>query len=201
MNYTELSALIQSTTQNDDPVFLATIDRFIQTAERRIYMEAKLPSTRKNAAGITVIGSRSITLPTDYITGKAIEITTATGVVNLLPKAAEFIMEMYPVASVQAEPKYYAQYDSSTIIVGPTPGLAYVVGFHYFAVPTSIVTAATTWLGDNFDQLLLYAALLEAYVFMKGSADIMSYYKTAYDAGLEEVRSTMGVTKLNNFRE
>lgn len=201
MNYAQLSALIQSTTQNDDPVFVATIDRFIQTAERRIYMEAKLPATRKNATGVTAIGNRSVTLPTDYITGKAVEITTASGVVNLLPKAAEFINEMYPVSTVQAEPKYYAQYDKDTIIVGPTPGLAYVVGFHYFAVPASIVTASTTWLGDNFDQLLLYAALLEAYVFMKGSTDIMAYYKTAYDAGLEEIRNTLSVTKLNNFRE
>lgn len=201
MNHAELAALIQSTTQNNDVLFVATIDRFIQMAERRIYTEAKMPSTRKNTTGLMTIGSRSVILPLDYITGKAVDITTAAGVVNLLPKAAEFIMEMYPVASTQAQPKYYAQYDETTLIVGPTPSLAYVVGFHYFAVPASIVTASTTWLGDNFDQLLLYAALLEAYVFMKGSADIMSYYKAAYDLGLEELRSTMSATKLNNFRE
>jgi len=200
MNYAALFAQIQDTTQNNDPVFIANIDGFIQTAERRIYMEAALPSTRKNSIGALVIGSRSLTLPTDYITGKSISITTATGIYNLLPKAAEFLEEMYPLATTQAPPKYYAQYDSTTLSVAPTPDLAYAVAFHYFAIPASIVSAGASWLGDNFDQVLLYATLLEAYVFMKGSTDVMAYYKTAYDVGLAELKSTMQATKLNNYR-
>lgn len=200
MNYAQLSALVQSTTQNSEAVFVATIDRFIQTAERRIYQEAKLPVTRKNTTGGTVVGNRSVTLPTDYITGKAVEITTATGVVNLLPKAPEFLNEMYPVIATQAQPKYYAQYDSTTLIFAPTPDLIYTVGFHYFAMPASIVTANTTWLGDNFDQVLLYATLLEAYIFMKGAPDVMEYYVKAYTAGLNELNQVMVETKQEGFR-
>jgi len=200
MNYAALSALIESTTQNNDPVFLANIDRFIQMAERRIHMEANLPSSRKNTTGVLTIGSRSLTLPTDYIVGKAVEIVTATGVVNLLPKAAEFLTEMYPVTATQAQPKYYAQYDELTLTVAPTPDLAYVVNFHYFAMPSSIVVTGNTWLGDKFEQVLLYATLLEAYVFMKGSADIMAYYKAGYDAGLKEFQQVTGAIKMNDFR-
>lgn len=200
MNYAALSALIESTTQNNDPVFLANIDRFIQMAERRIHMEANLPSSRKNTTGVLTIGSRNLTLPTDYIVGKAVEIVTATGVVNLLPKAAEFLTEMYPVTSTLAQPKYYAQYDELTLTVAPTPDLAYVVSFHYFAMPSSIVVTGNTWLGDKFEQVLLYAALLEAYVFMKGSPDIMAYYKAGYDAGLKEIQQVTGAIKMNDFR-
>jgi len=200
MNYTELHALIISTTQNDDTTFVAAVDGFIKMAERRIHQEANLPSSRKNSTGATVVGSRSVTLPSDYITLKSVEITTATGVVNLLPKAAEFITEMYPVVATQAEPKFYAVYDSATMIVGPTPGLIYTVGFHYFAMPTSIVTASTTWLGNNFDQVLLYASLLEAYVFMKGAPDIMTYYKAGYDLGMKEIQSVTSALKMNDFR-
>lgn len=205
MNYTALKQQIQDTTQNNDTTFLANIDGFIKTAERRIYLEAAIPGTRKNATGVTVAGNRSVTLPTDYIYLKSVEITTVTGVYNLLPKAAEFLTEMYPLVATQTQPKYYAHYDSTTyhaetINVAPTPDQIYTVNFHYFATPASIVTAATTWLGDNFDQVLLYAALLEAYVFMKGSADVMAYYKTAYDVGLSEIRSATQNIKMDNFR-
>jgi len=165
-----------------------------------IHMEAKLPSMRKNSTGATVVGSRSVTLPTDYITDKAIDITTASGVVNLLPKAAEYISEMYPVSATQAQPKFYARYDETTIILGPTPDQIYTVGFHYNAMPTSIVTASTTWLGNNFEQVLLYGSLLHAYTFLKGSADVMAYYKTAYDTGLTEMKAMIAQTKMQEFR-
>jgi hypothetical protein len=200
MSYATLSASIQEYTQNNEPTFLANIDRFIQDAERMIHNEASLPSSRKNTAGVMTIGSRSLTLPTDYIVGKAVEITTAAGVVNLLPKAAEFLNEMYPVAATQAQPKYYAQYDETTLIVAPTPDLAYAVNFHYFAMPTSIVTAGDTWLDTKFPQVLLYGSLLHAYVYMKGSADIMAYYKAAYDLALKELKDVTAVNKMGDYR-
>lgn len=203
MNYTALKQAIQDTTQNYETTFVASLDLFIQRAERRIYQEAKIPATRKNSTGVTVIGNRSLALPTDYINVKAIEITTATGVVNLLPKSAEYLTEMYPVAATQAQPKFWAHYDETTVQLAPTPDLAYTVGFHYFAVPTSITTAVsgTTWLGNNFDQVLFYAALLEAYIFMKGSADVMQMYMTAYTTGLTELKAVVANMKLQDFRE
>jgi hypothetical protein len=55
---------------------------------------------------------------------------------------------------------------------------------HYFAYPTSIVSAGTSWLGDNFDEVLLYGALLEAYTFMKGEADVIANYQKRYDEAI-----------------
>lgn len=200
MNYAALVTLIQSTTQNYENTFVANVDGFIQRAERMIHTEANLPTSRKNSTGVMTIGSRTLVLPFDYITGKSIEITTAAGVVNLLPKAAEYINEMYPVVATLAPPKVYAQYDELTLLIGPTPDLAYVVNFHYMAIPTSIVSANTTWLGNNFENVLLYGSLLHAYTFMKGSADVMTYYKTAYDTALAELKAAVTQTKMHNYR-
>lgn len=200
MSYAVLKQEVQDITQNYEPVFVASIDQFIRRAERQIHAEANLPSSRKNTTGATAIGNRSVTLPTDYIGLKSVEITTATGVVNLLPKAAEFITEMYPVVATIAPPKFYAQYDETTLIFGPTPDLVYTVGFHYFAMPASIVTAGTTWLDTNFPQTLLYGTLLHAYVFMKGSADVMGYYAEAYKSGLKEVQAVTSTMRLSDFR-
>ena len=44
----------------------------------------------------------------------------------------------------------------------------------------SIVTAGTSWLGDNFDTVLLYGSLVEAYTYMKGEADMMQLYNQKY---------------------
>lgn len=200
MSYATLSANILDFTQNNDVAFTAAIPTFVQLAERQIHMEANLPSSRKNTTGVLTIGNRTLALPADYIVGKSLEITTAAGVVNLLPKAAEFLNEMYPVVATQAQPKYYAQYDATNLIVAPTPDLAYAVGFHYLAMPTSIVTAGTTWLDTNFPQTLLYCSLLHAYVYMKGSPDIMAYYQTAFAAGLKEIQAVTSAIKMNDYR-
>lgn len=201
MSYVDLTTNILNFTQNNDPAFVAMIPVFVQMAERQIYMEAKLPATRKTATAATAIGSRNVTLPLDYVVGKALEITTPAGtVVNLLPKSVEYITEMYPTAATVAQPKFYAQDGTSTVVVGPTPDAIYTVTFHYFAVPTSIVTASTTWLDTNFPHVLLYAALLHAYVFMKGDEDVMKFYKAAYDTGMTELQGLMAVTKQNDFR-
>ena len=203
MNYTSLVTQIQDITQNYETTFVANIPLFVQRAERRIHMEAALPSSRKNTTGVTVIGSRSLTLPTDLISMESLSITTPTaGELNLLPKSAPFLDEMYPNTTTQSVPKYYARYDEATLKLAPTPDAAYPVNFHYFAMPESVVTAVsgTTWLATNYDQVLLYGCLLEAYVFMKGSADVMAYYKTAYDGGMAEIKAITSATKLNGFR-
>jgi hypothetical protein len=90
-------------------------------------------------------------------------------------------------------PKYYAIFGPTTtdsvppvttnelsIILGPTPGLAYNVELHYFYYPESIVTAGTTWLGENFDSALLNGSLIEALRFIKGEGDMIAMYDKLY---------------------
>ena len=101
-----------------------------------------------------------------------------------------FIRESYPDtdAAFYGEPKYYAQFDQNTFILGPTPDANYAVELHFFYYPQSIVTAGTSWLGDNFDSVLLYGALLEAAAFMKSDADVVGFYKQRYDEALLELK-------------
>ena len=55
-----------------------------------------------------------------------------------------------------------------------------------FSVLISTVTNSDgrSWLGDNFDTVLLYASLVEAYTYMKGEADIMALYNGKYTEAL-----------------
>jgi hypothetical protein len=107
----------------------------------------------------------------------------------LLNKDVNYIRQAYPQPTDTAIPKYYAlfgpSYTSSnelSFILGPTPDAAYNVELHYFFYPESITTTSTgrTWLGDNFDSVLLYGSLVEAYTFMKGEVDIITGYNQKY---------------------
>lgn len=92
----------------------------------------------------------------------------------LLNKDVNFIREAYPLSSELSEPKHYAIFgpqsanvNELSFILGPTPNANYNAELHYYYYPESIVTAETTWLGDNFDTVLLYGTLCEAGVYMK----------------------------------
>ena len=115
----------------------------------------------------------------------------------LLNKDVNFIREVYPNQGVWAKPKYYAIFGPTTtsgpspaatnelsFIMGPTPDAAYRVELHYYYYPESIVTAGTTWLGDNFSSALLYGSLVEAYTFLKGEQDLMALYDGKYKEAL-----------------
>jgi hypothetical protein len=101
----------------------------------------------------------------------------------LLNKDVNFIRQAYPTPSSTGVPKYYALFgpqsndaNELTFILGPTPNGTYTAELHYFYYPPSIVDAGTSWLGDNFDSVLLYGSLVEAYTYMKGEVDIMQGY-------------------------
>ena len=105
----------------------------------------------------------------------------------LLNKDVNFIREAYPLTSQLGEPKHYAIFGPRsdnerelTFILGPTPNANYTAELHYYYYPESIVTAGTTWLGDNFDTTLLYGSLVEAYTYMKGEADMLKLYQERY---------------------
>jgi hypothetical protein len=109
----------------------------------------------------------------------------------LLNRDVNYIREVYPNPSSRARPKYYAIFGPSisnenelTFIVGPTPEADYRAELHFYYYPESIVTAGTSWLGDNFDSTLLYGSLVEAYTWMKGEQDMMAVYDTKFKEAL-----------------
>ena len=191
MTYTELRAAIQAYTENTDTSFIAEIPVFVEQAEQRIYNSVQFPSIRKNVTGILSVNNKYLSCPGDFLAVYSLAVIDATGAYEyLLNKDVNFIRQAYPQPTDTAIPKYYALFGptiaGSTItnelsfIIGPTPDAAYNVELHYYYYPESIVTAGTTWLGDNFDYVLLYGSLIEAYTYMKGEADMMAMYNQKY---------------------
>ena len=185
MNYSELVAEIQSYTENEFET--SDIDTFIQQAEQRIYNSVQLPALRKNVTGTTTSGNKYLAMPTDWLATFSLAVINASNEYTyLLNKDVNFIRQSFPDtdSAFYGVPGYYAVFDQSTFILGPTPDSSYAVELHYFYYPTSIVTASTTWLGDNFSSTLLYGSLLEAYTYMKGEQDVINQYQKRYDEAM-----------------
>jgi len=143
--------------------------------------------------GAVVASINGTTITLDVANSGAVNstITFQGDYLYLLNKDVNFIREVYPNPRDTAKPKYYAIFgpqsndvNELSLIVGPTPDIAYAAELHYYYYPPSIVDAETSWLGDNFDSALLYGCLVEAYTFMKGEQDMLVLYDTKYKEAL-----------------
>lgn len=192
MNYATLSATISSYLQNYETDFVANIPTFVKQAEQRIYNTVQFPSLRKNVTGAMTLGNQYVAAPNDFLAPYSFAVIDGTGQYSyLLNKDVNYIREAYPVPTDTGLPKYYAIFGPQSaapaelsFIVGPTPAAAYSVELHYYFYPETIVTASTTWLGDNFDTVLLYGSLVEAYTFLKGEPDLIALYDSKYKEAL-----------------
>ena len=212
MTYNELFETIKGYTENDfpntqygDPTAASTnftskeqLDTFIKQAEQRIYNSVQFPSIRKNVTGSTTSGNKYLSSPGDFLAVYSMAVIDGDGNYEyLLNKDVNFIRAAYPNPSSTGLPQYYALFGPTTtndnppavtnelsFILGPTPDAIYSVELHYYYYPESIVTAGSSWLGDNFDSVLLYASLLEAYTYMKGEADVIANYEKRYNEAL-----------------
>lgn len=189
MNYTELKAAIIAYTENQDPAFEAEVPVFVRQAEQRIYNSVQFPSLRKNVTGSTTANNKYLSCPNDFLAVYSLAlVNNTTGAYEyLLNKDVNFIRQAYPNPNTVAMPKHYALFgpqsndvNELTFILGPTPDASYVAELHYFYYPESIVTAGTSWLGDNLDSVLLYGSLVEAYTYMKGEPDMVKLYNDKY---------------------
>ena len=205
MNYTELVDAIKGYSENDFPDTVGTgsltsaeqIAIFVQNAEERIYNSVQIPAIRKNMTGTTTSGNKYLSVPSDWLSTFSLAVvcngpttlpdgrTFVSGdYLYLLNKDVNFIREAYPSQTDTGLPIYYAVFDYNTFILGPMPNSNYTVELHYFYYPPSIVTAGTSWLGDNFESILLYGSLLEAASFMKSEADVVNMYKERYNEAM-----------------
>jgi hypothetical protein len=220
MNYSQLFETIKSYVENDFPnqdwtdtagtgtaTFTGTeqINMFIYQAEQRIYNSVQLPLDRVNVTGSTTANNKYLNVPSDWLsTFSLAAIDPTTGAQSyLLNKDVEFIRQAYPTPTDTGVPAYYAIFDNTTFILGPTPNAAYDMELHYYRYPISIANApsGTSWLGDNFDSVLLYGCLLEAYTFMKGETDVIANYTARYNEALMALKQLgEGKNRQDNYR-
>ena len=200
MNYATLFETIKGYVENDFPntswtdsagtgtVTLTSteqINTFIKQAEQRVFNMVQLLDLRNNVTGSCTTANKYVTVPTDWLATFSLAVIDSLGNYEyLLNKDVNYIRQAFPNPSESGIPTHYAYFDQNSFIVGPTPNDNYAVELHYFYYPTSIVDAGTSWLGDNFDSVLLYGSLLEAYTFMKGEPDIIQGYQKRYDEAL-----------------
>ena len=200
MNYAQLFEAIKGYVENDFPntswtdsagtgtvTFTSTeqINTFIVNAEERIFNAVQLLDLRKNVTGNCTAGNKYLTVPTDWLANFSLAVIDASGNYEyLLNKDVSYIRQAFPNPNDEGLPSHYAYFDENSYILGPTPDDDYEVELHYFYYPPSITTASTSWLGDNFESVLLYGSLLEAYTFMKGEQDVIAGYQKRYDEAL-----------------
>ena len=225
MNYSELFTQIQTYTENQFPdtfVQITTggsatnvnavtqINTFIMQAEDRIYNSVQIPSLRKNVTGNCSSTSKYLACPNDYLATYSLAIINTDGTYEyLLNKDVNFIRQAYPDPTETGLPRYYALFGSRlndpnelTFILGPTPNSDYGAELHYFYYPESIVTAGTSWLGDNYSPVLLYGSLVEAYTYMKGEQDLIAAYNAKYNEALQQLnRLGTGLERGDAYRD
>ena len=230
MTYTELFFAVKNYLQNDFPDNTWTnvagtgtttsdgteqINLFISQAEERIYNTVQIPPLRKNVTGLTTNGNKYLSCPSDFLSVFSMAVIDATGNYEyLLNKDVNFIRAAYPNPTESGIPRYYALFgptvvtsvitDELSFILGPTPDAVYTIELHYYYYPESITVAADgrTWLGDNYSPVLLYGAMLEAYIFLKGEVDVMATYKAKYDEAMAQLnRLGSGLERGDAYRD
>ena len=203
MTLSELKTLIQNYTQNTETTFVDTLDDFIKNAEERIFELVQFDFFRKNVTGTLTSGNTYLTTPTDYQTSFSLAVIDGNGDYHYLDKKHPSFMREYSVdptdSTLRGLPKYYGDFDKelstasnngSTIIVSPVPDSNYNVELHYLFKPNSLVTDTTgTWLSNNARNALLYGSLVEAYIFMKGEADLLQQYEQRFGNEINRLKN------------
>ena len=180
--FTTLKTAIQDYTDNTETTFTNQLVRFILNSEERILKECQLDVFRRNATGSAASGTKFLTKPSDFLAPFSLSVVKDSSNEFLLYKQVTFLQDYTPNPATTGTPEYYADWDDEAFLLAPTPDDSYTMELHYFYRPPSITTVSsgTTWLGDNAELALLYGALVEAYTFMKGEAELLALYNNRF---------------------
>jgi len=189
MNYTELTQAVQDYTENSETTFVSNIPNFIRSAEERILYTVKLPSFRRTVTGTLNGDSKYLEPPADFLSPDSVAVLIDDTWTQLLIKEPSFIVEAFPDDGYTGEPKYYAYVDDVALAFGPTPDADYDIEMQYFYYPESVVDSGNSWLSTNAENAMLYGALVEAYIFMKGEDNLIARYETRFQEALQRLKA------------
>lgn len=190
--YATLKTAIQDYTENTETTFVTHLPDFIKGAEERLLKTVQLSVFRKNSSGAMTNTNQYLAVPTDYLASFSLSYTNSSSEkVFLELKDTDFVQTYNPNPATTGLPKYYAVFDVDNFILAPTPNSSYSVELHYYYRPTSLTAGSdsgTTWLSENTPYALLYGSLIEAYVYMKGEADMVALYEKRFTQALVEAK-------------
>ena len=188
--FATLKTAIQDYTDNAETTFVNNLTRFILNAEERILKEVQLDVFRQNSQGTTTASQKFLPKPSDFLAPFSLSVVNSSSNEFLLYKHITFLQDFTPDPSTTGVPAYYGDWNDTTFLLAPTPNDALTMELHYFFRPTSISATAdgTSWLGDNAELALLYASLVEAYTFMKGEAELLTFYNNRYFESLQGLK-------------
>jgi len=198
MNLSNLENIIKQYLQNEEPTFVSNLPVIIQNAEERIFESVQFDNFRKTATLTFTAGNKTLTTPADYVLPFSLAVIDSNSDYNYLEKKHPSFMQEFDVdptdVTKRALPKYYADnvknLSGSTIIVAPVPDANYSVELNYLYKPNSITTDTTgTWLSSNARNALIYACLVEGYMFMKGDAELLTVYENRYNQEIERLKN------------
>lgn len=190
MNYAELSQMIQDACANAETTFVTHIPDFVHAAEQRIYQAVQIPALRKHSSLSTVAGNRYVDTPNDYLAAFAAAIVISGVYTEMQYRDVDWLRAAYPDPTATGTPQYYGLYGYDKFVLSKTPATIATMELHYYYKPTSIVSASTSWLGDNFDSVLFWGAMVQAYIYMKGDADMLTHYDNQFKTGLLVLKET-----------
>ena len=186
--YGQLKQAIQDYTENDETSFVNNLPVFIRQAEERILKNVQLSLFRKNVSGAMSSSNQYLACPSDFLAPFSLSFTDgSSNKVFLDFKDVDFVQSFNPNNATTGNPRYYAVFDVDNFILGPTPDSSYAVELHYFYRPASLTAGSdsgTTWLSENAEIAMLYGSLMEAYIYMKGEADMMQQYEKRFAEAL-----------------
>ena len=189
--YSTLKTAIQNYTENDETTFTNNLSIFIKNAEERILKNAHLSLFRKNVTGSMTSSNQYLGCPSDFLAPFSLSYTSSSVKSFLDFKDVNFIQTFNPNSSTTGSPRYYAQFDVDTFLIGPTPDSSYTSELHYFYRPASLTAGdddGTTWLSINATQAILYGSLIEAYTFMKGEVDLLQDYEKRFAEAMVSIK-------------
>jgi hypothetical protein len=210
MNYAKLVTAIEDTTENTFTV--DQLNTFIKQTEQSVFQAIKFPAMRLiDTEDITSGQSNFVLINVSesatylYTDSLLIRVTGTFSYTPLIQKDYSFILDAYPDSGATGRPKYYALvapssaadegtdiYHNIQVLLGPKQDANYTLVHTYYTYPESITNGvtdkasnATSWMGDNFDNVLLNGALVEAARFMKAEQDIVAIYNEQYLSSLK----------------
>ena len=205
-NYTEVGSTVFSD---------SVLSKFIINAENKIYRSFDADLERFYYTSNMIIGNRYVTIPADLRVIRYIQLTKDDGdQVFLEQRDPSFMAEYYatPSSSSTSIPKYYANWDENYWVVAPTPDTAYAITMAFNKEPASLTSstlpagapAATngTYVSNKYQDLLLYACLVNAYGYLKGPTDMIQLYQGQYKEALETYATEqMGRRRRNEYQD